>query len=309
MLYLLPNLHTLEFEVPFSWSTDPSDYWVLRFIDEATGQSYPSTYGSFLPHLRTIIPRHYDTEDGFDMRGIAPFFNLQSLREVNAVMMGGLSDQTWPVENSNVKSLRLYNSAMEDSDFTNLINSFKALEVLEWSWSDSAFRDIEFDISGMDADLVKHATSLKRLCLDATDATTDETGTEMETASMGSLAAFTELKSVTISAIFLVGSEPVDEDDDGDENMSMPLVQVLPRVLEKLEIIDVPMRLPRHLLYLAQTCVGVLTNLKVVRCPDWDESDSDIRRQDVIDAFRIAGVDFTTYTHVLAFDHQRFSLP
>lgn len=137
---LLPNLRTLKFEAQYADEEDVLNSWVRRFAVEFTAATgYSSTAWEFLPMLETIQIEYLDTEDGFNFWDSMPLVSLPTIREVQTMRMGscyknGLQD--WPVQHSSATVLHLFDSSACGEELQYLLGSFKAIEVIEWSWAD-----------------------------------------------------------------------------------------------------------------------------------------------------------------------------
>ncbi|KAI1741532.1 hypothetical protein F4680DRAFT_67298 [Xylaria scruposa] len=298
MLYLLPRLTHLNVNV--SHCEDPGlSHWIMMFARQNSSQSSPTT-SPFLQKLQVVRAQHWDTENGFIMSDIAPLLMLPNLHTVEAYALGAChhvpDDERWPVRSSKVSLLSLNHSGMEAEDFELLLSTFEALEVLEWQWGDASQTDADVNVPEIGNTLRRHGKSLQRLMIDVADSFWFEYGEgngDWEPDTIGSLAHMTLLKSITLPTVFLTGRDDVDDDFEPPH-----FADVFPKALEELNLIAMTSRLPQYLLDMARNCASVFPKLKVVRCPEWDQSDLEVDVEMVRQAFEAAGVSFMGFEHV-----------
>ncbi|KAI1428893.1 hypothetical protein F5Y12DRAFT_639713 [Xylaria sp. FL1777] len=297
MLYLLPRLTSLNLTVSHCEDPDPGlSHWIMMFARQNSSQD-SSTTSSFLQELRVIHAQHWDTENGFSMSDIAPLLMLPNLHTVEAYALGGCdvpASETWPVRSSKVRLLSLIQSGMEAEDFEHLLSTFEALEVLEWEWGSATQTDAEVNVSEIGNTLRRHGKSLQRLVIDVSDSFWFEYG-DATTDTIGSLAHMTLLKSITLPTIFLTCKDDVDDESDFEP---LHFADVFPQALEELNLIGTTLRLPQYLLEMARSCASAFPKLKVVRCPEWNESDPEVDVEIVRQAFEAADVSFMGFGRV-----------
>jgi hypothetical protein len=214
LLYTLPNLTVLGLEPPCH--KGPFDEFGTHIRDR------------FLPNLKTIQYSHWDTEGGYDLGVLAPFFNLSSLLTVSAYMAHGggynleLEDH---YGKSSVETLNLHQSDIDRFTFSQLIQLPRSIKNIYYERSDNGeYTDLPVTRREFVAaiSLVSHSLESLHLDWNAYDTTEDSTV-------LGSLARFTNLKKLSVGFGDLLGRVP-------PSTSGVQLVNVLPPNLEELKL-------------------------------------------------------------------------
>ncbi|KAF2666025.1 hypothetical protein BT63DRAFT_427812 [Microthyrium microscopicum] len=281
ILYLTPNLQELSLVIPYMEEKTKSLVWKLFNVAGQAGSS--SEFHNF-SSLEIIKGQHWDTEDGFDMGVLAVCFRLPSLRKVEAFACSSeneIDEGDWPEKFSEVDTLSFEFSDMDESSIGAIVASCKALKSFSCQWGPATVGASEFTIPGIADALRSQKHSLEQLTLDAREAFAIETAEE-EFEAIGSLKDFEKLASLTLSSVFLSGS------DDNEDYDPPELTDILPSTLKDLKILGRAERLLDQVKAFAQVCEADIPTLDVLILENW--SDNAEEQQQLLDDFSRAGV-------------------
>ncbi|PVH86755.1 hypothetical protein DL98DRAFT_567580 [Cadophora sp. DSE1049] len=230
----------------------------------------------------------------FSLSFYAPFLCLPSLRDIEgyAVSSERLPEDQWPTASSSVEDITLSYSDITEGSVACLVGACKALKTLTCEWGPSTVGGSIFTIKGIGAALQSQKHSFEFLELDTTESFWDHDGNDEQFQSIGSLKDFTKLAILSVSTIFLIGS---DEDDTVPSNNAPKLVDILPHSLQRLKILDQTETVFDSLKDLAKNCKEVLPALRVVDVSNLDFWQSESRTtviEELTDAFAKADVEF-----------------
>ncbi|OJD24489.1 hypothetical protein ACJ73_04147 [Blastomyces percursus] len=268
LLFSLPNLKELKLSVPYGC------FFPRRFVERAAARLPPFNSRPAFTRLSHVFAKWYDSENSLESAALEPFFFFSSVRSIAGERITDYTptDEDEEEYYDDDESINIYDdraatsaysankprtSTVTEIDMSRSSTNNGFIRQIELCKNLTSFRfehadSYEYESSFLPRDFARslaHARhSLENLWLSYDDYYFNGQSYQGDDETFGSLAGFSVLKSLYISACNLIGTDALRSSGDGDHDAPLnftdhkQLSMILPASLESLTLANISKR-------------------------------------------------------------------